>query len=211
MSAAKNPKRTAHRKPAIPVPYVSTWSGEIRDARDLQVDTLRISHLPPRPTDRDDHGVLWARYSSRPGRGRPDLGLVHPQRQRRAMELLLCQVTGKRGDVDEQRVLWLLEDHRGDWADWPNGLETTHPPMSRAGVEPSLQWCPHLRNGAVTVRVAASVVTGVYGTLWSIDPRTRTTSSTAKSLTFDSPHLPWMQARQLVRTLHGCTIVNDEP
>lgn len=193
------------------IPYIATWSEEVRDDRDLQVDTRGISYLPPRPADRDDRGVLWVRRSSRQGQGRPDLGGVHPQRQRRAMELLLCQVSGHPADVDERGVLWLLEDHRGEWPDWPNGLETTHPPISRPCVGPSLRGCRHLQRGAVMVRVAESIVTGVRGRLWNIDPRTRAVSAKVEILEFDSPLLPWMQASQLVRTLDGCTIVNDEP
>jgi hypothetical protein len=72
--------------------------------------------------DRDRNGVLWHRTPFIPGQGRPDFGRVHPLRQRRTMQRLLCQVCAGPANTTEDGVLWLLKDHRGDWPAWPDGM-----------------------------------------------------------------------------------------
>jgi hypothetical protein len=77
----------------LPVPAVTAWSGEMSDPARLVVrpDRSGIAYADERPDDRA-HGVLWDRVRHAPGEGKARLGLLHPERQRRAALELLCQV-----------------------------------------------------------------------------------------------------------------------
>jgi hypothetical protein len=116
--------------------------------------------------DRDKHGVLWRRALSRPQQGRPEFGKVHPLRQRRAMRRLLCQVCGSPADQTEDGVLWLLPDHREDWAGWPEGMANVEPPVCLPCVRTSVRLCPALRKGAAAIRVHEFPIVGVRGALY---------------------------------------------
>jgi hypothetical protein len=144
------------------VPYIATWSTE--EALPVQVigTPKGIGYAHELAVDRDGHGVLWAQRPSRPGSGEPIYNRVHPLRQRRAMQKLLCQVCAGPADQNRQGTLWLLRDDRGDWPDWPEKMGNTHPPLCLRCARISVRACPWLKPGFVTVR-AHSTVAGVSG------------------------------------------------
>ncbi|WP_229759270.1 hypothetical protein [Peterkaempfera bronchialis] len=165
----------------IAVPYIASWSGEKRCTGAVVEDRRspgRIAYRDERPDDRDEYGVLWARADSRPTRGRPQYGLVHPRRQRHAMRNLRCQVCDGPADTDERGTLWLLGDDRGDWPGWPEEMAATTPPLCLPCARLSVRLCPHLRGRHIAVRVRNPEIAGVYGALYLPRPdRARPTAA----------------------------------
>jgi hypothetical protein len=194
--------------PRLVVPYVTKWSGEREPA--VTVVELRcggIGYARENVLDRDEFGVLWSRCSSSPGRGRPEFGVVHTMRQRRAMIRLLCQVCGKPADRDpDGGVLWLWKDHRTDWRNWPEGIWVTEPPVCVPCVGQAVRLCPALRHGAVAMRVREFPIVGVYGTYYRRGPRGPVSEKVA-NVDYTNPFIGWVQADHLVRQLWDCTLV----
>jgi hypothetical protein len=182
---------TGEREPAVTI--VERRGGGIGYARENLLD-------------RDEHGVLWSRHSSSPGRGRPEFGRVHTMRQRRAMTRLLCQVCGEPADRDAGGVLWLWKDHRDHWPGWPNGMLVTEPPVCVPCVGLAVRLCPALRHGAVAMRVRRFPVVGVYGTRYRRGSHGPTAVNLA-NVSYDDPAVRWVQADHLVRELSDCSIV----
>ncbi len=94
-------KRT-HAAPRL-VPYITSREGEyggLESELTLSMNTfgaVRLAYQDETPADRGPRGELWARCSqslNTAGRpmGKPQWRLVHPVRQREAMEQLRCQV-----------------------------------------------------------------------------------------------------------------------
>jgi hypothetical protein len=164
-----------------------------------------IAYLDETMVDRDDKGVLWHRSASRPGHGRPEFGQVHSLRQRRAMRRLLCQVCAGPADRTEDGVLWLLKDHRDDWAHWPEGMGVTEPPVCLPCVRTSVLLCPALRKGAVAVRVRDCPVAGVRGALYRSGGLSPVLVGDT-TMAFEDPAIRWVRAMNLVRELRECTI-----
>jgi hypothetical protein len=192
------------------VPFIAAWSGEPRHRRTIVYSGRGgIGFADETPEDRDQYGVLWLGRALAQGTGRPQYGDVHPARQRVAMEHLLCQVCGRPAARDRRGWLWLLEDARGDWRGWPNDLLTTHPPVCLPCAGEAVRMCPHLIDRSVAVRVRDSQVCAVYGRIWASSAfgypvRTENRGVVA----YSSPAARWVLAAQLVRSLHGCTIVD---
>ena len=191
------------------VPYLTTWSSErlVDGPAVVQRLLAGIGYDGEVADDRDDRGVLWVRRPDSPGKGRPLFKDVHPGRQRRAMRELLCQVCGGPADQDDDGVLWLLEDARGDWDDWPNRLMTTHPPICRPCVPVARAQCPHLWAGSVTVRVGTYEPCGVWGHRYTAS-RLGPIVAESGVVPFESPLLGWTVAAQLVLVLSECSIVS---
>ncbi|ONI85995.1 hypothetical protein ALI144C_12180 [Actinosynnema sp. ALI-1.44] len=192
--------------PQFTVPYVTAWSAESIVCPKLVTHPLGgVAYPDETLTDRDSRGNLWARTAYCPGQGKPDYGIVHPMRQRRAMRQLLCQVCGGPADRTEAGVLWLLQDHRQDWVGWPEAMAVTEPPICRACVPLSLKLCPALRKGAVTVRAQGYPLVGFHGQLHTgadLFPR-----AVGKAITtFESPTARWILATGLVRELRSCLV-----
>ncbi|MET9729215.1 hypothetical protein ABZZ79_00690 [Streptomyces sp. NPDC006458] len=192
------------------VPFIAAWSGEQQLAREVVYSGQGgIAYADETPEDRDQYGVLWNGRSLARGAGRPEYGNVHPERQRIAMQYLLCQVCGHTADRDDRGVLWVVEDHRGEWDRWPEGLMTTHPPLCVPCARKAVEVCPHLVDSSIAIRVIGSEVCGVHGRIWSSSPFGRPVRKDVKEVvTFGSPAARWVTAGQLVRSLHGCTFVN---
>ncbi|KOV79862.1 hypothetical protein [Nocardia sp. NRRL S-836] len=190
-------------------PYVTAWSGE-EDLPCVLVDLPddRLGYASELLTDRDGHGVLWRQTALRRGDGRPEFAKVHPLRQRRAMERLLCQVCGKPADQDESGVLWLLRDFRDDWPQWPEGMASTEPPVCRPCVPISRRLCPSLRKGVVAVRVRQCPVVGVRGSLYRPGPLAPVVVR-GGDFTYDDPAVHRVLASALIRELRGCTVEAD--
>jgi hypothetical protein len=190
------------------VPYVTAWSEEV-DPPCVVVERpgTGIAYADETVTDRDHKGVLWYRTPHWPGQGRPNFGQVHPARQRRAMQRLLCQVCAGPADQTEDGVLWLLRDFRKDWPSWPNGMGVTEPPICLPCVRVSTRLCTALRRGAVLVRAGSFVVRGVHGLLYQRDGGKLKTADGA-TVAFDAPAIQWIRAVSLVRELQGCDIIH---
>jgi hypothetical protein len=182
------------------VPYITLWSTE-RTAKARVVHRHGgIAYVQERPGDRDRHGVLWTRVTSRPGEGRPEFGKVHARRQRRAMRLLLCQVCGGPADRNADGVLWLVGEDQGQRASWPDPLLTAHPPVCVRCAVRSVGVCPHLRRQQVALRVHDFDVVGVRGTLYRPalpDP----VKVAAVGVALDDPRIRWMRAGQILVNL----------
>jgi len=186
-------------------PYVAAWSEEQAPMPTLVERAGRIAYQREGLFDRDRHGALWARTPMRPGKGRPDFARVHPLRQRRAMEKLLCQVCAKPADRSEEGTLWLLIDRRGDWPDWPAAAAVLEPPVCLLCALVSLRYCPALRESAVAVRVRTSHVIGVYGVLYKPGPL-HPVPVGVETVRYSDPRVRWVQAERLARELSECTV-----
>jgi hypothetical protein len=194
----------------IVVPWIASWSGEQSHRRQVVYSGRGgIAYAAETPEDRDPHGVLWNGRTEARGSGRPQFGDIHPERQRAAMTYLLCQVCGLPADRDDRGVLWLLEDNRGDWRGWPERLMTTHPPICLPCAGAAAAQCPHLERGSVAVRVRDSDACAVYGSLWAPSAFGRPVEAGRVGVVaYGTPGAHWVLAGQLVRALHGCTIVS---
>lgn len=192
----------------IIAPYVTAWSAEQDVPRSLVIrpDGLGVGYADELSCDRDKHGVLWLRVEDRHGEGKPVFGQVHPARQWRAMRKLLCQVCAGPSDRTRGGVLWLLKDGRGDWADWPEGMGSTEPPICVQCVRTSMRRCPALQRGAVAVRVRKAAVQGVWGTLYR---RRGFVPEPVEGVrvAYDDPAIRWVRAVGLIRELRGCSVV----
>lgn len=193
--------------PSRPIlaPYVTAWSTERSlPANVITVPGVGIAYADETITDRDRNGVLWSRVAISPGKGRPDFGRVHPQRQRRAMLRLLCQVCGGPADQNDDGVLWLIRDFRDDWPGWPDMMAVTEPPICRPCVQTSLDRCPALRKGAVTIRARRYPVAAARGALYAGPEPTYIDNAT---IPLNDPKIRWLRAINLVRELNDCTII----
>lgn len=194
---------TVMTRPSV-VPYIATWSDEQQLSPDPVLGTGEITFPQgTTPLDRDSGGALWMRRQWRAGSGRPEFGRVHPQRQKRAMRRLLCQVCGEPAEEAGQGCLWLLDDHRSDWAGWPEGLMTTYPPVCLPCARVAVRECPQLSAGHIAVR-ADSEVCGVYGNRYWADG----SPPLQGVVEYDDPAIRWVLASQLVRSLTWCTPVD---
>ncbi|HUQ56799.1 hypothetical protein [Lentzea sp.] len=188
-------------------PYITAWSAE----QDLQCTLVErpdhsIGYATELLSDRDQRGVLWRQTASRHRVGRPEFARVHPLRQRRAMELLLCQVCSGPADRNDDGVLWLQRDHRDDWPRWPEGMAAVEPPMCLPCVPLARRLCPALQRGAVAVRVKQSSIAGVRGALYQRSVLAPA-AVTAGNFAYDDPMVRRVLASALIRELRGCTVV----
>jgi hypothetical protein len=190
----------------VTVPYISTWSEETTERPHRVLDFLgRVAYHDERPSDRDEHGVLWTRITHQPGQGQPQLGMIHSLRQREVMRDLRCQVCAGPADRNQHGVLFVVHDDRGgpdDWPGWPDDMAAVHPPLCLPCARRSVRMCPHLNNTYVAVRVKHHPIVGVYGALY--DPRNPHRLLGDGIVAYDHHEIRWTIASQLVRTLHGC-------
>jgi hypothetical protein len=209
------PRKSRDVQAAIPparptfVPHITAWSLEHPQARGLVAGPDGLAYTDESPEDRDPDGALWTNWSQCRYRGTPRFAIVHPQRQRTAMQELLCQVCAQPADVDSRGVLWLLEDNRDDFPHWPEELLTTHPPVCLPCTQEAIESCPHLNKGFVAVRVKRSQIFGVYGSIHARSPGALLGRATPMAVGYEqTERIRWVLARQLVRVLHACTLVD---
>lgn len=202
-------ERREQRIGPLPVPYVTGWSAEAFDKPDLIMlpGNRGIAYRDETPSDRDNRGILVKRTPEAQGRGKPRFGVVHSTRQRQAMGDLLCQVCGDSADTNGEGTLWLLQDHRDDWRDWPNHMGCTEPPVCADCAALSIRSCPALRNGHVLVRVRHAPVAAVDGVLYGRSPLGSPKALTSVRACFDDPLIPWVLASHLVRELRQATLL----
>jgi hypothetical protein len=189
------------------VPYITSWSGERPSRTPVVANGSRgIAYQRERRSDRDAHGVLWTRCVRAPGVGEPEFGKVHPYRQRQAMRQLLCQVCGRPADRTEQGILWLMGEPERAWS----GKDSTgQPPVCLRCAGPASRVCPHLRRGLLAMRVRHAPIVGVWGLLHRAG-RHGPVGVGAAALGYDDPRVRMLQARQLMRDLRDCTVVDLE-
>ena len=194
------------------VPHIASWEAERVSAELILKPFGRgIGYADERVGDRDRHGVLWRRTPSRVGRGRPEYRRVHARRQREVMTDLRCQVCAGPASRTEAGWLWLLHDDRDvEPPEWPELVAATHPPLCVPCARASTQTCPHLHGAALAVRVTDPRPWGVMGAIYAPSPLDRRQPRPAHStmLPYGSPLTRWVLAAQMVRLLHGCTIVD---
>ncbi|WP_335983149.1 hypothetical protein [Streptomyces sp. CA2R106] len=153
--------------------------------------------------------VLWASHHEAPGKGHPQFAVIHPQRQRAAMQGLLCQVCGRVPPADERGPLWLIREEFDAWEGWPEGAITTHPPVCPPCAHLARHHCPEVGGAAYTaVRSAASSVAGVHGTVYVPDRTGAVMLPTKAFVQVGDPHMRWVVAGQLGRSLHRTTVVD---
>nr|WP_042191700.1 hypothetical protein [Kibdelosporangium sp. MJ126-NF4]CEL20232.1 Phage protein [Kibdelosporangium sp. MJ126-NF4]CTQ97457.1 Phage protein [Kibdelosporangium sp. MJ126-NF4] len=194
--------------PRIIAPYITSWSDELTlPFTVIERPEGGIGYLDETAVDRDSDGVLWNRMLSRPNQGRPNFGLTHPLRQRRAMRRLLCQVCGGPADRNPDGVLWLMTDFRDDWDGWPTGMGDVDPPVCLSCARLSVRVCPALRRlGAVAVRVRECPIVGVRGARYHRFGRDLVAAEHV-IVAFEDPAIRWVRATNLVRELRDCTVV----
>ncbi|OLF07552.1 hypothetical protein BLA60_26900 [Actinophytocola xinjiangensis] len=190
------------------VPYVSSWSTEdFIPSVIVERPGVGIAYADETVFDRDSHGVLWYRTPHSPHQGRPRYSNTHPQRQRRAMQRLLCQVCANPADHTTDGVLWLLQDHRTDWPGWPNNMTVTEPPICATCVPIATRHCPALRRSAITIRARTHPIHGVNAQLYKASPR-GPVPTTKDIVAYTDPTIRWARATDLVRLLRHCTILD---
>lgn len=199
--------RTNYRALTPYTPYITQWSEERDPPHQLVEHRGRgIAYLDETVTDRDSRGVLWFRTPSRPGHGQPLFAKVHPVRQRRAMQRLLCNVCARPADQTDDGVLWLLRDFRNDWPGWPRNMGAVEPPVCVPCVRVATRMCPALRKGAVAVRVRHAPIAGVRGTLYRSGGLAPVAVGEV-TVAYEDSRIRWVRAINLVRELQDCTLV----
>ncbi|MER5973659.1 hypothetical protein ABT112_28720 [Streptomyces sp. NPDC002055] len=193
--------------PAVPgVPWIATWSSERTSTALLGGRRGQgLLYVNESPHDRDRFGALWARKSQRIGQGAAEFAGVHPRRQRRAMEELLCQVCGLPADVSDLGVLWMEPITPGD----PHSKLSTHPPVCVPCAVEARARCPRIRRtGAHVLRVANPSPNGVLGMFYY--PRLDGTlvAEEPADKAYEDGEVRWVLAHQMVMRLGGVTPVD---
>lgn len=191
------------------VPYVATWSAEERTDPPVveRPSGLGIAYADETPADRDSRGVLWDRFTLRPGQGRPRYAQIHPARQRRAMRKLICQVCGAPADTTDDGVLWLFPAEPDPRPEWPNGATATEPPICLPCLHLSLRVCPALRKGHLAVRAGKFPLHGISGTRYRT-ARPTPVPLVETTVAFHDPVIHWTLAAKLARELDECAILH---
>ncbi|MGW4201827.1 hypothetical protein [Streptomyces sp. NPDC004726] len=204
---------------------MAAWSGEtVIEAPVVRRPGRRggIAYADELASDRGEFDALLyrgRRPAPRGGRGRPLFASVHPNRQRRAMRQLLCQLCGTPASYTPGHgVLWLLDGTPGDHAPgWPEGVTTAHPPVCVPCAAQAVRQCPHLAvKGFTAIRVRYPRSYGYHGRLYTPDltrPGSPTLLVVAETVEvpYEDPRLPWLLAAQSVVRLTGCTPVELRP
>ncbi|GGZ82017.1 hypothetical protein GCM10010389_19890 [Streptomyces echinoruber] len=155
---------------------------------------------------RDLDNVLWERCGGETTGGPAYAEKLHPQRQRTTMEQLLCAGCKAPAARDERGMAWVLPllDNAPDTV-W-EGVRTAIPPLCGACADRVPRLCPRLREGHVELRVREAEQIGVRGTLHP-SPGEQGPPDPDVLVMYDSPDLPFVVARQVVRELRLTTVV----
>jgi hypothetical protein len=193
--------------PAPPgvVPYVTAYSEE----RLLPVRLIRrpgpprIGYADETAHDRDSFSTLWIRPRLLPKRrrGEPQLKEIHPYRQRRAMDHMLCQVCSTPPADPGGPHLFLLRNTGGPIRE---GERTASPPVCVPCAGIAVQACHALRGDHWTAAWARwAPAWGVYGTIY--DPLTLqpVQGRYMERVEYGSDLAPWTIAARVVVELQG--------
>ncbi|MEU8619963.1 hypothetical protein [Streptomyces sp. NPDC048623] len=125
------------------------------------------------------------------------------------MDNLLCQVCAKPAER-EDGTLFIEWQHPEAPPLRLNRIRTCQPPLCPPCVRLSLQHCPHVRNEptAVVLCARSSVVSGVSGTVYSLDPLFTKWIPSDRDVysSYTKPRYPGMLAQRLYRKLRGVTV-----
>jgi hypothetical protein len=189
----------------LTVPYITQWSEERISSVPVVHRRRGIAYADERQGDRDEHGVLWIRESSRPHQGRPLFGKLHSRRQRKAMTRLLCQVCGGRADRNGDGILWLVCEDPQRPDTWPDQLLISDPPVCAGCAAKAVLLCPRLRRHYTALRVSAFKLLGVSGLLYLPGGRNLVIGA---GVAYDDPRVRWVKASQLIVRLDEFTITD---
>ncbi len=195
------------------VPFIAAWSSERSSNPPLVWQGKRVAYTNERRRDRDPFGVLWRRWTSNPGVGRPEYGQVHGGRQRTAMGGLLCQVcaTPTRPEATDEGILFLLGREEYEHDPWPAPIATAHPPVCRRCAAVAVSACPHLRGHYVAIRCRAPRLYGVNGImhLAGIGARPmRNRYDPIEMVSYHSPRKGLVHAAQSIMRLDDYTVAD---
>lgn len=155
---------------------------------------------------RDLDGVLWA-VCTGTATGKPEYAAeLHPDRQRTAMEGLLCACCSRPAVRNKDGMLWvlpLLDDAVG--TRW-EGVRSAIPPMCEPCSVSAPLLCPRLREGHVLLRVREAELIGVHGTLYP-RPGSDAVPDPDAFVVHGSPDTAFVVAREAVRELRDTTVV----
>ncbi|MFE0654584.1 hypothetical protein ACFVZH_39340 [Streptomyces sp. NPDC059534] len=192
----------------VRAPFVLPRKGESLAAASLVATAHGVAYADPAQdaAHRDIDGVLWAVCTGSATGGTDYASELHPERQRIAMERLLCAGCKKPAARDERGMAWGLPllDDAADTV-WDR-VQTAIPPMCEVCAVLTPQVCPQLREGHVELRVREAELVGVRGTLYPRSSQGGTVDPDALLL-YDDPDLPFVIARQSVRELRRITVV----
>ncbi|MEU2968927.1 hypothetical protein ABZ687_28620 [Streptomyces ardesiacus] len=187
---------------------MTPWTGESTTAAPVMVTSAGVAYTDPvqDALARDLDGTLWALCAGAPT-GKPQYGAeLHPERQRAAMEGLLCACCRRPAGRNEHGMLWvlpILDDSVG--TRW-EGVRSAIPPMCEPCSTSAPLLCPRLRDGHVQLRVREAELIGVLGTLYP-RPGSQKAPDPDAIVLYDSPDMPFVIARQAVRELRRTTVV----
>jgi hypothetical protein len=187
---------------------VTFWTGEDASPTPVTITASGVAYADPvqDALARDLDGALWTLCRGMAS-GKPKYAAeLHPERQKTAMDELLCAGCKQPAARDENGMLWvlpLLDDAvETTW----EGVHAAIPPMCEACADQAPRRCPVLREGHVKLRVLEAELIGVRGTLYPRPGEPGEPEADALVL-YDSPDLPFVVARQAVRELRRTTVV----
>ena len=195
------------------VPYVTTWSKEqpaLFSQLKIRADGFGLAWENERPTERDTHGVLWARVDGE-RRGVPCFGAADPLRQRKVMEQMLCQVCAGPSSRTSKGYLFLNPaPDEAPGASWGEEDLTSEGPVCLPCAGLAVEQCRALRRqGAVALRARKVARFGVYGTLFQPDRSGRLVQVTDDiHFAYSDPASAWLVAVKLLVELRRCTVVD---
>ncbi|RPK32433.1 hypothetical protein EES39_38765 [Streptomyces sp. ADI92-24] len=192
-------------------PYVIAWTDESTPPARVVVTPAGVSYADPvqDALARDFDNVLWELCAGTATGSPAYAAELHPGRQPECMESLLCANCRNPAARDEGGMTWVLpapEDGLPPATRW-EGARTEIPPMCASCARSVPRRCPRLREGYMELRVREAEQIGVRGTL---HPRTGEPGLRPEEralVLYDSPDLPFVVARQVVRELRQITVV----
>lgn len=196
------------------VPYITRWSGEANvSLPDLLLFREGLRYKEEFAEDRDRYRGLWERMAGCYGDGEPQWRKVNSERQRTAMEHLLCQVCAGPASRTSRGVLFLERGRVSAAADLEEN-QTAQPPLCLPCAQEAREQCPRLTRHCIALRARKVPAWGVFAT--SYVPRQPGMPLPTGALAFSEEvhvqygtrDLPFVVAGQLLRTLRRVTLVD---
>jgi hypothetical protein len=203
------------------VPYITSREGEygvLESELTLSMNsfgTMRLAYHSETPDERGPRGELWARCgqslnASGQPTGKPQWRMVHPTRQRQAMEQLRCQI--RMCPPETNRGYLFLAGAEEDTGRRPGDpVRTAQPPVCLKHARTSIELCPHLRKGHVALVARATSIWGVIGTRYrlgatGLEPLPG--NDDEAPVPYGHPQMGWVLASQLLRELTDYEVVS---
>ncbi|MER0445748.1 hypothetical protein ABR738_14455 [Streptomyces sp. Edi4] len=189
------------------VAYDDELAGRLADLTVQLAPSPRLAYKVMQAEDRDRGGVLWARTERGPRTGKPQYGLMDPERQREAMYDLLCQVCSL--PASRTKEGWLFLDWRmpQDPPSWPEGSLTNMPPLCVECSRVAVKECPYARE-FTPLRVGLPRLWGVSGTQYRPTEEGWELDNSLSWLPYGDERLSFVVASQLIRELRRVTVVD---